>query len=90
MSPPPIWFERKFEFSLPIEALPDVLARLRAAPARLEESLRGSSRDVLIGKPHGKWSAQQHAGRMVDLEPLWLARVVDWFCEPFARKGKCY
>ncbi len=78
MNPAPTWFERKFEFSLPIEALPDVLARLRAAPGRLEDSLRGFSGDVLIAKPRGKWSAQEHAGHLLDLEPLWLARVADY------------
>ncbi len=36
------------------------------------------SRAVLIAKPDGKWSAQEHAGRLLDLEPLWLARVRDY------------
>jgi uncharacterized damage-inducible protein DinB len=78
MNATPIWFERKFDFSLPMEALPEVLARLRAAPDKLEGSLRGFSGDMLIAKPRGKWSAQEHAGHLVDLEPLWLARVADY------------
>jgi uncharacterized damage-inducible protein DinB len=73
-----IWFERKFDFPLPLEALPDVLGRLRTAPARLEEALARFSPDVLIAKPRGKWSAQEHAGHLLDLEPLWLARVADY------------
>src|ERR1700677_3293116 len=78
MSEVPIWFERKFEFSFPVELHPNLLARLRGTPARLEELLRGRSREVLIGKPQGKWSAQEHAGHLLDLEPLWLARVGDY------------
>ena len=78
MSQVPIWYERKFEFSFPVELHPNVRARLRGTPARLEEALRGRSSQVLIGKPQEKWSAQEHAGHLVDLEPLWLARVGDY------------
>jgi uncharacterized damage-inducible protein DinB len=78
MSQVPVWFERRFEFSFPVELHPNLLARLRGTPARLEELLRGRSREVLIGKPQGKWSAQEHAGHLLDLEPLWLARVGDY------------
>ena len=75
---PVMWFERRFDFSFPVELLPNVLVRLRGAPARLEELLRGRSHEVLIGKPPEKWSAQEHAGHLLDLEPLWLARVNDY------------
>jgi uncharacterized damage-inducible protein DinB len=72
------WFERKFEFPFPVELLPNLLARLRGAPVRLEEELRGHSREILIAKAQQKWSAQEHAGHLLDLEPLWLARVNDF------------
>ena len=72
------WFERKFESSFSLELLPNLRARLRGTPARLEETLRGVPHEVLIAKPEGKWSAQEHAGHLFDLEPLWLARVEDF------------
>jgi len=78
MSQVPIWFERKFEFSFSVELLPNLRARLRGTPARLEESLRGCSHPTLIEKPQGKWSAQENAGHLLDLEPLWLARIGDY------------
>jgi uncharacterized damage-inducible protein DinB len=31
-----------------------------------------------VRKPGEKWSAQEHAGHLADLEPLWLARVGDY------------
>jgi uncharacterized damage-inducible protein DinB len=74
----PKWFERKFEFSFPVELHPNLTARLRGTPARLEESLRGRPHEVLSKQIEGKWSAQEHAGHLVDLEPLWLARVNDY------------
>ncbi|HEY3974057.1 MAG TPA: DinB family protein [Candidatus Sulfotelmatobacter sp.] len=78
MSHVPPWFDRKFDFSFPAELHPNVLARLRGTPARLDETLRGQSHDILIAKMEGKWSAQEHAGHLVDLESLWLARVGDY------------
>src|SRR6266568_31348 len=81
MSHVPVWFERKFEFSFPVELHPNLLARLRGTPARLEEVLRGCSREMLTMKPEEKWSAQEHAGHLLDLEPLWMARVGDYLTE---------
>jgi len=78
MSQVPIWFERKFESSYPVELLPNLCARLRGTPARCEEVLRGCSYTILIGKAELKWSAQENAGHLLDLEPLWLARVGDY------------
>jgi len=78
MSQVPIWFERKFEFSFPVELLPNLCARLRGTPARLEELLRDRSHAILIGKAQSKWSAQENAGHLLDMEPLWLARVGDY------------
>ena len=72
------WFERRFEFTFPVELLPNVCARLRGTPARLEEILFGRAHTVLTRKPQDKWSAQEHAGHLSDLEPLWLARVGDY------------
>jgi uncharacterized damage-inducible protein DinB len=46
--------------------------------ARLEEALRGRSHKILIENAQEKWSAQEHAGHLLDLEPLWLARVGDY------------
>jgi uncharacterized damage-inducible protein DinB len=78
MSQVSVWFERKFEFSFSLDLLPNLRARLRGTPARLEETLRGRAREILIAKPQGKWSAQEHAGHLLDLESLWLARLEDY------------
>jgi uncharacterized damage-inducible protein DinB len=72
------WFERKFPFPIPAQLLPNVLARLRGTPARVEETFRGRPRELLIAHAAGRWSAQEHAGHLLDLEPLWLARVDDY------------
>jgi hypothetical protein len=61
-----------------VEQHPNLCARLRGAPARLEEIVRGADHEVLVRKPAEKWSAQEHAGHLPDLEPLWMARVDDY------------
>lgn len=78
MSELSIWFERKFEFVFPVELYPNLRVRLRGAPARLEELVNGLSPDVLTRKPDGKWSIQENAGHLLDLEPLWASRVEDF------------
>ena len=72
------WFERTFDFSFGIELYPNVCARLRGTPARLEDLVRGPSVEILRNKPDRKWSAQEHAGHLLDLEPLWIARIGDY------------
>ena len=72
------WYDRQFEFAFPAELYPNVCMRLRGTPARVEELVRGRSREMLTRKPEEKWSAQEHMGHLLDLEPLWLRRVEDF------------
>ena len=74
----PAWFERRFDFAFPVEQYPNLCVRLRGTPARLEEIVTGVPRELLISKRSDKWSAQEHAGHLLDLEPLWAARVEDF------------
>jgi uncharacterized damage-inducible protein DinB len=80
MNQPPIWFERKFEFTFTVEQHPNLCVRLRGAPPRLEEITHAAGHPALTRKPLGtdKWSAQEHAGHLLDLETLWMARVEDY------------
>ena len=78
MNRPPAWFERKFDFTFPVEQHPNLCVRLRGTPARLEELVRGVDRADLIRRSQGgkeEWSAQEH---LLDLEALWMARVEDY------------
>jgi hypothetical protein len=81
MSDVPLWFERKFDFTFPVEQYPNLCTRLRGTPARLDEMLRGVERQVMIRKVGDEWSAQEHAGHLLDLEALWMARVEDFLTD---------
>lgn len=71
------WIERTFSFPDPVGTSPDVLERFRGTPARVEDRVRGLSRQALT-RSDGGWSIQQNIGHLLDLEPLWGARVDDF------------
>ena len=71
------WVERKFAFEFDVRTYPDVVERFRGTPARIEERVRGLSREVLT-RSDGGWSIQQNVGHLLDLEPLWDGRLEDF------------
>ncbi|HVO74556.1 MAG TPA: DinB family protein [Ignavibacteriaceae bacterium] len=72
------WIERKFDFNFPSEIFSSVLERFRGTPARLEELVKGLSGELLIKKINNKWSIQEHAGHLFDLEELGERRIDDF------------
>jgi DinB family protein len=72
------WFDRTFAFDMPVALAPNVVERLRGTPARLEELTRGATRERLTRRVDSKWSAQEHAGHLLDLEPLGLTRLEEF------------
>jgi len=72
------WFDRSFVFDFPVWMYDSVLERLRGTPARLEDRLRGLSRETLTLRDGDRWSIQEHAGHMLDLSDLDLKRVKDY------------
>lgn len=72
------WFERRFDFTTPVSLLPNLLTRLAGGPARLEELLHDRPAAARTRKDGAGWSAQEHAGHLADLEPLWLTRLHDY------------
>jgi len=72
------WFDRKFAFDLATWMYPNVVERIRGTPARLEDMTRGLEKNILTLRHGDAWSIQEHAGHLLDLEPLWLGRVDDF------------
>lgn len=62
------WLEYKWTFDFPAGMYRMILGRMRGTPARLEELLRGASREALTRKPDGKWSVQEHVGHLLVLD----------------------
>ncbi len=75
---PSNWFQREFASGIPLTMFPNLIERLRGTPARLEERLRGLPRELMVARRGDKWSIQEHAGHLLDLEALDLGRLDDF------------
>jgi uncharacterized damage-inducible protein DinB len=73
------WFERSFDFTVPVSRFPGVRERLWGMPARLEERIRSLPPEALIRRDNDRWSIQENVGHLLDLEPLWLCRAEQLF-----------
>jgi uncharacterized damage-inducible protein DinB len=72
------WIKRQFTFELPLGMYANVVERVRGTPARLEDLTRGLSREVLTRRDGDKWSIQEQAGHLLDLEELGMKRLDDF------------
>jgi uncharacterized damage-inducible protein DinB len=72
------WLDYQWNLDFPVGMFRAVLERLRGTPARLEESVRGVSRERLIRRPGEAWSAQEHAGHLISVERLWQRRLDEY------------
>jgi uncharacterized damage-inducible protein DinB len=72
------WFDRKFELGLSPEAAPELIERLARVPERLASAVRGLPPEILTRQHDGKWSIQENAGHLFDLESLWDQRLDDY------------
>ena len=72
------WIKRQFKFELPLGMYGNVVERVRGTPARLEDLTRGLSPEVLTRRDGDKWSIQEQAGHLLDLEGLGKDRLDDF------------
>ena len=75
------WIKRQFTFGLPLGMYPNVVERVRGTPARLEDLMRGVPAEILTRRDGDKWSIQEQAGHLLDLEPLGMGRLDDFEAE---------
>ena len=70
------WTERKFNFDYPASKWPDLLERVRGTPARIEERVRGLTKEILTRRRDGNgWSIQENIGHLLDLGYLPMRRI---------------
>jgi uncharacterized damage-inducible protein DinB len=72
------WFERRFDFNLPVGVFPSVVERLRGTPARLEEMVRSLPSEALTARRGEAWTIQEHVGHLADLDELHEGRLEDY------------
>ncbi len=69
------WTDRKFTFNYPVELYPEMIERVRGASARLDEYLNSAPAEILTRRDDGRWSIQENAGHLFDLDELTLLRI---------------
>lgn len=72
------WTERQFNFDFPAGIYPEMIERIRGTPARLEELLADLSPETLTAQVDGRWSMQENAGHLLDLESLVAQRIDEY------------
>jgi DinB superfamily len=69
------WTDRRFDFTFPAGLYPEMIERVRGTPARLEDRIGGLPAGVLQRRDGEKWSIQENAGHLRDLESLVMERL---------------
>lgn len=69
------WIERSFSFDFPVERYPEMIERVRGACARLDEYLKAAPAEILTRRDEDRWSIQENAGHLFDLDELTLQRI---------------
>ena len=69
------WIDRSFSFNYPVELYPEMIERVRGASARLDEYLHAAPAEILTRQDDGRWSIQENAGHLFDLDELTLERI---------------
>ena len=72
------WGERKFAFDFPVAVYPEMIERLRGTPARLEDRVRSVKQNFLTRRDGERWSIQENAGHLLDLESLVRRRLDEY------------
>ena len=72
------WTQRQFNFNFPVELFPEMLERIRGTPARLEEKLQSLPAAILTRRDGERWSMQENAGHLLDLEALVSSRLDEY------------
>ena len=72
------WTERSFQFTFPVEVYPEMIERLRGTPARLEDRVRSLPAEILTKRDGERWSIQENAGHLLDLESLVRQRLDEY------------
>ena len=72
------WTDRQFEFTFPVEVYPEMIERLRGTPARLEDRVKSVAPEILTRRDSERWSIQENAGHLLDLESLVSSRLDEY------------
>ena len=72
------WTDRTFQFTFPVEIYPEMIERVRGTPVRLEDRVQSLAPEILTTRDGERWSIQENAGHLLDLESLFSRRLDEY------------
>jgi uncharacterized damage-inducible protein DinB len=72
------WTQRSFNFDFPTGLYPEIIERLRGAAPRMEDHCKDLPTRILIFRDDNRWSIQENAGHLLDLEVLVSQRINEY------------
>lgn len=72
------WIEHKFNLGIDIGWAPNIMVRIRDCHVRLSHHCNGLTDHQLSERPKDKWSIKEHLGHLIDLEELWIDRLLQF------------
>ena len=72
------WTDRSFQFTYPVEVYPEMIERVRGTPARLEDRVQSITPEIRTRRDGERWSIQENAGHLLDLETLVSQRLDEY------------
>lgn len=72
------WTDRRFDFGFPVGLYPEMIERVRGTSARLDDRLKDLPDEVLTRREGERWSIQENAGHLLDLESLVSQRLDEY------------
>ena len=73
-----LWVDRTFEQTFPVSDYLELLVRLRRTPVRLAALVEILPASQLVRRDGDRWSIQENAGHLVDVEVLFAGRLDDY------------
>jgi hypothetical protein len=71
------WFERTFQFGLPVGMLPFYIERLEGAIPRIQNKVRGVSEEILSNRLNDSWSVKENIGHLAEVDEVGFNRITE-------------
>jgi uncharacterized damage-inducible protein DinB len=72
------WISRQWEFGRTVEDTLESLQVLSGTAGKMQAITQGRDIEKLRQRIDGKWSVNEHAGHLLTMESLWIARLDDF------------
>src|SRR5258706_11120943 len=72
------WTDRTFQFTFTVEIYPEMIERVRGTLAHVADRVKPTVPDILTKRDGERWSIEENAGHLLDLESLLRQRLDEY------------